>query len=155
MGYETTQGRYGAIIMGGLVFCHRWNQEGYWATTTATELSMLTKKAFPKLKLQDTGAALDSNEDSTSRKVVSTGDRTLKTCGINAIAIKACLLSDDSHFRILAGTTSLGEVVIDWCVNLKQQCKTVEGNQRWLRDQLDGGITEHAKAIFDMFTNEK
>ena len=90
------------------LFCKRWVQEGYGATTTATELNMLTKKAFPKLKLQDTGAALDSNEDSTCKKVVPTGDRTLKTCGINAIAITVCLLSDDSHFRILAGATSLG-----------------------------------------------
>ena len=50
-GYKTTQGRYGAIICDGLAFCNRWNQEGYWATTTATELNMLTQKAVSEAEV--------------------------------------------------------------------------------------------------------
>ena len=153
-GYETTQARYCAITMDGVAFVQKWNVHAYWTTTTATELTMITNQAFPELKLKESAAPADSNPDSTSKKVVSTGDRTLKTCGINALAISSCMLEDESHFRLLAGTTSLGMIVVSWCKELCMQCKTVEGNQAWLRDQLTGGITRHARKIFETLTND-
>ena len=100
-GYKTNKGRFHAVVADGLGLVRSWYTTLFEVTVPTLELDMVQKVALPKIRLATTGAD-EGASASTSAKHVSVGDRTLRTCGVNAMVISLAMLSDSDHHRRLA-----------------------------------------------------
>ena len=100
--------------------------------------------------MQTAGADEASHADTTSAKKVSVGDRTLRACGVNAVAIAMAMLSDNGHLRLLSITTTLAQPIKAWHASSSRELRDVEGSQAWLLAQVRGAACKQAYIIIDL-----
>ncbi len=120
-GYKVNKGRFFSVVHDGLYLAKRWTSTLFEVAVPMIELDMCATKVLPKLQLKFDGADPQSNPDTTSAKKLSVGDRSLRSCGANAVVIAAAMLSEDSHRRLLISVTSLAEV---WLPKLAKTSQT-------------------------------
>ena len=114
-------------------------------------LDMIKKAALPKIKMQTAGADVASHADTTSAKKVSVGDRTLRTCGVDAMVIAMAMLSDSGHLRLLSITTTLAQLTKAWHASSSRELRDVGGSQAWLLAQVRGAACKQAYIVIGLF----
>ena len=147
-GYKTNKGRFHAVVHDGLELLSRWHCTLFEVTVPCIELDMIQTAALPKIKLALAGADVASNQESTSSKLVSAADRSLRSCGANAMVISLALLSDPSNRRILAIACCLAKPTMSWHGHASRELRDVKRSQAWLLEQVRGGA---AMAAFEVF----
>ena len=153
-GYKVNKGRFMAVVHQGLELVRKWNTNLFEITVPSIELDFLQNKAMPKIKLASTGADELSNLSSTSSKRIDTGDRTLRTCGVNAMVISLAMLADESHRRVLGTICGLAEKTMDWHGHASRELRSVEKSQDWLLKQVQGDCCHSAFDVVSLLDND-
>ena len=114
----------------------------------------MTQVVMPKISLSLVGSDVNSDQDATSRKVVSVGDRTLRTCGVNAVVISVAMLADISHFRLPAILTTLGTPSMEFHGAASRALRSTTASQTWLFDMCRTGAVEHVNKTMKLLSQE-
>ena len=103
----------------------------------ALECDMLSSKALKdRVLLKVTGADEGASED--RMKKTSVFDRTARSCAQNAVVTSVLFLADPVNRRLAVIIARTGQFVKK-CQNAHvDECRTVEGCQKWLRDMVRG-----------------
>ena len=88
------------------------------------------------------GADPASNPDATSKKKLSTVDRTIKSCGANAVVIDLYLLSDDGYKRVINIWIKLSAPVVRWSPRASRDTRSVTSTQEWFKQEVLSGLTD-------------
>ena len=153
-GYKCNIGRFCGVIHAGAALCKRWHATLFEVVVPCIELGMLTQVAMPKISLGLVGADDASNQDSTSAKVVSVGDRTLRTCGVNAVVISLAVLADISHYRLLSIITSLAAPSMHFHGATSRALRGAKESQEWLVEMCRTGASEHVMETMVLLSQE-
>jgi hypothetical protein len=119
-----------------------WWSTVFSVTVPALELDMVTKNALPKVALRCSGAD-DAAVASTSAKTVSVGDRTLRTCGVNAVVITMGAMSNPCHHRLASIVEGTARPTTHWQGHGNKECRSGPSSQKWFLDQLGGDLCKH------------
>jgi hypothetical protein len=152
-GYKCNIGRYLAFVSDGKKLIHRWATRKFEISVACVEFNMVTKGVLGKVRLCSTGADIASNDKSTSASITSVAERTLKSCGLNAMCISLGLVNNDAHLRILAIHIGLAEPVKTWHSHASREQRDVVRNQAWLLEQARGGAIDHVYHVMDVLSN--
>ena len=133
-------GRYGCIPHEGLKLLKVWNQALFEATVLAAEGHMINKKALTRVKLRTVGADDAFQLAGNGTSSLQEADRTLRSCGVNALVCTMATLSDFHNKRLLGLVAHIPKHVMDWSDNFNRELrKGVKHNQSWFVEQLEGG----------------
>ena len=147
-GHKLTQSRYNAVLHSSLELSSKWATRLFQVSIPTIELDMIPNKALTKIGLKFGGADPATNDDTTSKKHISTGDRTLRTCGVNAQVIAFALLSDMTHHRLLSILSHIAKPILPYYTDTYANQKDVKSSQAWLIKQLQGGMMQHVLNFF-------
>ena len=141
-------GRYGAVPVEGMRLLKTWNQTLFQTTVPAVEGGMINKKAMTRVKLRCNGAD-DASQVGTGTKSMQEAERTLRSCGVNAMVVCMCTLSDPRNKRLLAIMAHMAKPVVAWSNECNRELrKGVLENQQWLLAQLEGSLYSSIHDIF-------
>lgn len=143
--------RFNAIIAGSMRLLASWYSTAFELCVSALEGGMIQKRVLPKITLQAKGADAGSvgEEGTTSRKVISTVDRTLQCCGANGVVISLAVVSEDLNRRNLSIVATAGSHAMDWAADAARTMKSVQENTNWLGKQLQGGLCDNVLKILN------
>jgi hypothetical protein len=153
-GYKCNISRFCAIVSEGRELRKRWTASLFEATVPAIEHNMINKAALAKIKLKTDGADEASINDATSSKKLSVGDRTLRSCGVNAVVITMATLSDESHYRSLTHVIDGAIPTMHFGAHASRELRDVKRSQAWLLAQVRGGLFDHMLATLRIMVNE-
>ena len=101
---------------------------------------MLNKKAITRVKLRCTGAD-DASQLGSGTSYLQEADRTLRSCGVNAMVCCMATLSDFRSKRIIAIIAHVPRPVVEWANEANRDLrKGVQGNWAWLLEQMQGKL---------------
>ena len=108
--------RYNSVVVGVMKLLKRWNATKFELSVPAIECNTITKRALPKIAVKTTGADVGSVGEgaTTSRKVVSAADRSIRSCGVNAVVVSLSVISNDMNKRALANVAFTSLSVVSW-----------------------------------------
>lgn len=152
-GYKCNVGRFFAVVADSRRLISNWSATLFETAVPAIELGMIRSSLAEKVSLKMHGADPASNQESTSKKVLSVGDRTLRSCGANAVVIGLSMLSDASHHRLLCCVTFLAEPVMEWHAAATRRLRSVDASQAWLLEQIRGGVCASVLQVFGQLEN--
>lgn len=143
--------RLNAIIAGSKRLLASWCPTAFELCVSALEGGMIQKRVLPKITLQAKGADAGSvgEEGTTSRRVISTVDRTLRSCGANGVVISLAVVSEDLNRRHLSIVATAGSHAMDWAADAARTMKSVQENINWLGKQLQGGLCDNVLKILN------
>ena len=100
-----------------------------------------TKQQLGSKSLKCAGADEASQVDSTSANKLSDVDRTLRSCGLNAIVCTVAVLGDPKNKRTWAVIVLIPEPLLQWATDANKELrKGVAANQKWLDAQQTGSL---------------
>lgn len=142
-GCKVNIGRFFSLVAAGKVLAEQWACAQFQVTIPALELDMLTNKSLPHVRLQVSGADEATDANTTSRRKLAIDDRSLRSCGANALVLALAILSDHRHQRLLAIICRLSAPTVDWHGDSSRSLRDVAASRAWLMRQLRGGLAEH------------
>lgn len=138
LGQKVCMARFLAIIGSGRDLLSRWHSYLFEVTVTALEHDFVTTKIAPKVKLRAAAPGAPTDAETTSRKHITEADRSLRSCGANAVAISLAVLSDSSNLRVLVTVVKVCEPLMSWMGRASARCREVAESKAWLFDQVRG-----------------
>ena len=131
----------------------KWTLVKFELGVCGIEEDLLKKKALPHIQLVTSGADVASRvaEEGPSKGVVTVDDRTLTSCGVNAIVMALAVTADEKHGRLLAGIVIISDAILEWHGHQSRSCRSVEGNKAWLLEQPGGAAMQQISDIIDSF----
>ena len=132
-----------------------WSLNSFETSVVAIETSAVLKKALQHIKIATIGASSDSAgpDHSTSKSVVGVDERTLRSCGVNAVCIAMAVLSHDGHRRLLCGIAHIAGSLLQAHTEASHNCRSVKGSQTWLLQQVEGKAMDQILTILDAFNS--
>lgn len=105
---------------------------------------MLHKRALPAIALRSSAADTGSMGESaaTSRKVIGTVDRSLRSCRANKVVVALAVVSEVVNKRHLAAVIMAGGKAMQWSGEASRRMKSVTENSEWFTEQLQGGLVQ-------------
>ena len=102
-----------------------WALTRFKVSVVTIEMDCIKARALPHIKVMTFGADSDSQgeDNTTPNTVVSVDDRTLRSCGINAVCMAMAVLSNDNHRRVLIGSTGISNCYLAWHQEESQECR--------------------------------
>ena len=151
-GYKSYAGRHMDFVHAGEIHYKRWFTRGFQLQIACIEYNMITKKQIPRVLTYGKGADVEAaNEmDSTDRKKVTTVDRTLRSCGMNAAVMALALHGEVGNYRVLVIAVLHGKVVKNWYAYSNTECRDVLRAQKWLLLQAETGTGQHLYDILEV-----
>ena len=153
-GYKVNIARWVALVGDGRQLLGRWTHTLFDCTVPAIEHNMIPEKALAHITLKVNGADVDSAE-STSTKKVCPGDRTVRSCGANAVVMALMLLSEYTNRRLFAICISVATVSMHWAGHAARELRDVARSQAWLLGQLRRGLLSHVHSTLDILTEDE
>lgn len=151
VGDKVCMARFLAIIGGGRGLVAKWHTFLFEVSVTAVELGFVNAKMAPKIKLRSSGASGPSERETTNRRHITDADRTVRSCGSNAVGISFAILSDTNNLRILATVVKFSEPTMSWMGMASRELREVGSSRdcvlRQVRHQCMDNIN-HTLAVF-------
>ena len=134
---------------------HFWALNRFETSVVAIETNAVLKRALPHIKIATIGASSDARgpDHSTHKSVVGVDERTLRSCGVNAVCISMAVLSHDGHRRLLCGIAHVAGSLLQAHKEESHECRSVKGSQKWLLQQVEGKAMQQILDIFDAFNS--
>ena len=129
-GSKIDTARYMAASHDGRRLTYRWHRALMETAICSIEHDMVPAKLEQKLTLAFKGQDQDA-PDSTHSKKVSVGDRSIRSCGANAMGIAFGVLAVPEHYRLLCGVTRLTQPFEDSHGDALRRGDSVKGFQQW------------------------
>lgn len=139
-GCKVNIGRFFSVVHDGLELVNTWTSRLFEVSVPAIEHGMIANKILPKIQLKMSGADVASDPTSTSSKKLAVGDRSLRSCGANAVVIAMSLLSERDNHRVLVCLMRLAQPCMEWHGEATRQLRSVVQARGWLLEQLRGGV---------------
>ena len=154
-GYKCRKARYLQVLASLKELVAFWSLNRFETSVVAIETSAVLKKALPHIKIATIGASSDSAgpDHSTSKSVVGVDERTLRSCGVNAVCIAMAVLSHDGHRRLLCGISHIAGSLLQAHKDESHNCRSVKGSQKWFLEQVEGKAMDQVLAILDSFNS--
>ena len=142
--------RFCSVIAGTRSLVRTWHCRAFQLAVASIEANMVTTKSLPNIAFRAHGAdeASVGEEGTTSKNVVSTVDRSIRSAGANGVVISLALLSDEVNKRHFAAVVHVGELAMHWSGQASRTMKSIGENQGWFLSQLGGEFVAHIFAIF-------
>jgi len=156
-GYKTKISRFLALLSELKKLLQRWGLATFELKVVAVELDFIKKKALPHIELRTSGQdeASVGASAGTSSKLVTVDDRTLRSCGVNAVVLSLAVMASEKHRRLLAGVVCISGQLLKWHGELSRKCRSAKGSQEWLVSQLRGATMETCNEVFEAFEKEQ
>lgn len=155
--YKKKQGRcciarFNAIVGLSRKVLSCWHSLTFELAVSAIEGGMLEKRMVSQIALKTTGGdeASVGEAGATSRKVVSTVDRTLRSCGANGVVVALATISEEVNKRHLAAIVYAGVKPMHWAGEAARRMKSVAENREWLAEQIKGGVCDCVKGVLSV-----
>lgn len=149
-GYRVNISRFFSVVAESIKLLARWHTMLFEVSVPAIELGMLSNMTLPRIKLCTKGGDPDGDPDATSRKNLATDERSLRSCGANALVIAFSLLSDKNNRRSLACMCLLAQPCMDFHGASSRALRDVNSSKVWLLEQNRGGIYKHMCETMDL-----
>lgn len=149
-GYRVNISRFFSVVAESIKLLARWHTMLFEVSVPAIELGMLSNMTLPRIKLCTKGGDPDGDPDTTSRNKLATDERSLRSCGANALVIAFSLLSDKNNRRSLACMCLLAQPCMDFHGASSRTLRDVNSSKVWLLEQNRGGIYKHMCETMDL-----
>ena len=156
-GHRTTLCRFLAWLRAAKRLLQRWHSYYWVVMVLCIELDFLQGSSFTKkiaLKQNLVANAVGpEGEETTSSVVPSVDGKILRSCCQNAAVISMVLLEDDSNRRLMSVIYHVHSPLDTHQSESNTQCRSVEGNRKFLAEQANGGLMQLCYDTFDVLTS--
>ena len=157
-GYKSTMAGYCAAVHDLRDLLPTWSQRLFENSVAAIELNMLTSKSLPVVKLAADPVAADpaaaSEIDVTNPRKLTIADRTIRSCGGNAVVLSLALLSEDTHKLLVEIIVAVTTPTMLFSAESCRELKDVKRSQCWLVQMNQGRVYDHVLHTFDALRDE-
>lgn len=154
LGEKVNKARFMAIIKGGQELVRRWFTWLFEVSVTCIELDFVNDRMADRVTLKGAMGIVSHDGESTSRKHISAADKTIRSCGGNAVAISLGVLSEYGNLRVLASVVSLCEPTLAWMGTASATLRDTTASQAWLLAQVRGASLKVVDATLSILCEE-